>query len=144
MENSVEAMSAVPGRMYEAWNHGDAQGFFADFADDALVAELEGTVFRSRAEMVASQQQMFDTVLKGSRLEQGEIVFARMIAPGAGVVHARVGMRMPGEDEPPSTRVSMQMLVMVWHEDRWTVVAMENARILSLESMAALEALAGS
>jgi uncharacterized protein (TIGR02246 family) len=142
MEQSVEAMSAIPGRMYDAWNRGDVAGFFADFAEDALFAELEGTIYRSRAEMVAAHEELFATVLKGSRLVRGEVPFARIISPGVGVVHGRVGILMPGEEEPPSTRFSMQLFVTVWRNDRWLVVALENARILSLESMAALESLA--
>ena len=142
MDSSVEAMSAIPGRMYEAWNRGDAPGFFADFAEDALVTEVEGTIFRSRSEMVAAQRQLFATVLKGSRLVRGEVLFARIVAPGVGVVHARAGMLMAGElQEPSPPRVSMQLFVTGWRADRWVVVAMENARLLSLESMAALESM---
>jgi hypothetical protein len=46
-------------------NRGDAASFFADFAEDAVSAEVEGTIFRSRAEMIAAQETMFGTVLKG-------------------------------------------------------------------------------
>lgn len=141
MEQSVEALSAIPGRMYEAWNRGDVTGFFADFAEDALFAELEGTIYRGRAEMVAAHRELFSTVLKGSRLVRGEVPFARIISPGVGVVHARVGLLMPGEQEPPSTRFSMQLFAAVWRDDRWEVAALENARLLSLETMAALESL---
>jgi uncharacterized protein (TIGR02246 family) len=142
MEQSVEAMSAIPGRMYEAWNRGDVAGFFADFAEDALFAELEGTIYRSRAEMIAAHEALIGTVMKGSRLERGEVPFARIVSPGVGVVHGRVGILMPGEEEPPSTRFSMQLFVTVWRNDRWVVAALENARLLSLETMAALESLA--
>lgn len=139
MEPSVEAMSAIPGRMYEAWNRGDVAGFFADFAEDALFAELEGTIYRSRTDMIAAHEVLFDSVMEGSRLVHGEVPFARIVSPGVGVVHARVGILMPGEAEPPSTRYSMQLFVTVWREDRWLVAALENARLLSLETMAALE-----
>jgi uncharacterized protein (TIGR02246 family) len=142
MEQSVEAMSAIPGRMYEAWNRGDVAGFFADFAEDALFAELEGTIYRSRAEAIAAHEQLIGTVMKGSQLVRGEVAFARIISPGVGVVHSRVGILMPGEEEPPSTRFSMQLFVTVWRNDRWVVAALENARLLSLETMAALESLA--
>ncbi len=127
--------------MYEAWNRGDAVGFFADFAEDALVAELEGSIHRSRADMVAAQEAVFTTVMKGSRLVNGEVPFARIVSPGVGVVHSRVGILMPGEEKPPPTRFVMQLLVMVWREDRWVVTAMENARLLTMDGMAALEAL---
>ncbi|GIJ45904.1 hypothetical protein Val02_27900 [Virgisporangium aliadipatigenens] len=139
MEQSVEAMSTIPTRMYEAWNRGDVPGFFADFAEDAVFAELEGTIYTRRQDMIAAHETLFDTVLKGSRLERGEVHFARLVSPGVGVVHSRVGIRMPGEAEPPATRFSMQLFVVVWREERWVVVALENARLLSLEMMAALE-----
>jgi uncharacterized protein (TIGR02246 family) len=139
MEPSVEAMNAIPARMIEAWNRGDAAGFFADFADDAVSVEVEGTVFRSRTEMIAAQETMFGTVLKGSRLVHGEVPFAKIVSPGVGVVHHRVGLLMPGEKEAPATRFSMQLYVVVWRDDRWVVAAMENARRLSLTTMAAIE-----
>ncbi|MFF4249388.1 SgcJ/EcaC family oxidoreductase [Streptomyces sp. NPDC001822] len=141
MDQSVEAMSAVPGRMYEAWNRGDVAGFFADFAEDALFADLEGTIYRSRAEMISRHEELIATVVKGSRLVKGDVPFARIISPGVGVVHGRVGMLLPGEEHPPPTRFSMQLFVMVWRDGRWVVVALENARLLSMESMAALESL---
>jgi hypothetical protein len=49
---------------------------------------------------------------------------------------------MPGEEEPPPTRTSMQLFVTVWRDDRWVVVALENARMLSLDALMALESLA--
>ncbi|MCA2213899.1 SgcJ/EcaC family oxidoreductase [Jidongwangia harbinensis] len=140
MEQSIESMSAIPTRMYEAWNRGDVAGFFADFAEDVLFAELEGTIYRSRTEAIAAHEALLDTVLKGSRLVRSEVMFARIVSPGVGVVHSRVGILMPGEAEPPSTRYSMQLFVVVWRDDRWVVAALENARLLSLRTMAALEA----
>lgn len=142
MEPTVEAMAAIPIRMYEAWNRGDVAGFFSDFAEDVLFAELEGTIYRSRAEAVAAHEVLLDTVMKGSTLVRGEVHFARIVSPGVGVVHSRVGILMPGEEEPPSTRFSMQLFVTVWRNDRWVVTALENARLLSLQTMAALESLA--
>ncbi|WP_329458895.1 SgcJ/EcaC family oxidoreductase [Streptomyces sp. NBC_01497] len=139
MQQTVEALSAVPGRMYEAWNRGDATGFFADFAEDALFADLEGTIYRNRAEMITRHEELLGTMMKGSRLVQGDVPFARIVSAGVGVIHGRVGMLLPGEEQPPTTRFSMQLFVTVWRDDRWVVVALENARVLSLESMAALE-----
>jgi hypothetical protein len=63
-------------------------------------------------------------------------------APGVGVVHHRVGLLMPAEKEAPATCISMQLYVMVWRDDRWVVAAMEGARLLSLETMAAKETMA--
>jgi uncharacterized protein (TIGR02246 family) len=139
LAQSVEAMKAIPARMIEAWNRADAAGFFADFADGAVSVEVEETIFRSRTDMIAAQETMFGTVLKGSRLVRGEVPFAKIVSPGVGVVHHRVGLLMPGEKKALATRFFMQFYVMVWRDDRWVVAAMENARLLSLETMAAIE-----
>lgn len=138
MELSTGQMNDIPARMIGAWNRGDAAGFFADFAEDAMMVELEGTIFRGRAEMIAAQETTFATVMKGSRLVAGEVPFARVVSPGAGVIHHRVGILMPGEELPPP-RFSMQLFVMIQQHGRWVVSVLQNARLLSMESLAALE-----
>ncbi|ANY06159.1 SgcJ/EcaC family oxidoreductase [Pseudonocardia sp. HH130630-07] len=142
MERPVEAMGAIPLRMYEAWNRADADGFFADFADDALFVDLDGTVRRDRTGMVAAQREAFATFLRGTRLVRGEVLDARTVGDGVGVVHARMGILLPGEQEPPASRFCMQLFVTARRDDRWVVVALENARILTPEAMVALESLA--
>jgi hypothetical protein len=57
------------------------------------------------------------------------------------VVHGHVGIFMPGEEEPPQTRLSRQLFVTAWRNDRWVIP--QDARRLSLETMGALESLAG-
>jgi uncharacterized protein (TIGR02246 family) len=138
MELSAEAMNDIPARMIDAWNREDAAGFFADFAEDATVVELEGTIFRNRAGMIAAQEATFATVMKGSRLVGGEVPFAQVVSPGVGVIHHRVGILMPGEEMPPP-RSSMQLFVVVQQDGRWVVSVLQNARLLSMEALAALE-----
>ncbi|MFE9687991.1 SgcJ/EcaC family oxidoreductase [Streptomyces sp. NPDC006285] len=140
MEQSVEAMSAIPARMNQGWNRGDATAFVADFADDAELVDFEGTIHKGREAVIAFNQPLFDTVLKGSRLVRGEVPFARIVRPGWGVVHHRVAMVMPGEEEPPSSRYFMQLLALVWQNDRWEIAALQNARLISLETAMALDA----
>lgn len=139
MEQSIEALAAVPARMREAWDRGDSTAFFADFAEDAVFTEFEGTVQHGRAAMIAAQQPVLDTVMKGSRLVHGEVPYARIAGPGCGVVHHRAGILLPGEEEPPPVRFIMQLLVAAWQHDRWEVVAMQNSRVVSLASAMALE-----
>jgi uncharacterized protein (TIGR02246 family) len=139
MQQSVEAANAIPVRMIEAWNRGDATGFFADFADDAEIVEFDGTVLRGRESMVAVQRPLFETVLDGSRLVRGEVLFSRIIGPGSGIVHHRFAVVMAGEEEPPPSRYCMQLIAVTWQNDRWEVVTLQNARIISMRAAAALE-----
>jgi hypothetical protein len=67
-----------------------------------------------------------------------------MIRPGWGVVHHRMGIVMPGEEEPLPSRYSMQLFVVVWQNDRWEVTALQNARVISLETAMALDGLAAA
>lgn len=142
MQQSVEAMSAIPARMNEAWNNGDATAFAADFADDAEFVAFEGTILEGRAQIVAYHQPFFDSILKGSRLVGGRVHFARVVEPGWGVVHHRVGVVMPGEDKPLASRDSMQLLVVRWQDEQWKVVALQNSRVISLDAQQALDELA--
>jgi hypothetical protein len=95
-------------------------------------------------EMIATHQPLFGTVVKGSRLVQGEVPFARIIQPGCGVVHHRMGILMPGEEEPLPTRYSMQLFVVAWQNDHWMVTALQNARVLSLHTAMALDSMAAT
>ncbi|MFJ1898761.1 SgcJ/EcaC family oxidoreductase [Streptomyces sp. NPDC088115] len=144
MEQSVEAMRAIPARMNEGWNSGDATAFVADFADDAELVDFEGTIHKGREAVVAFNQPLFDTMLKGSRMVRSEVPFARIVRPGWGVVHHRVAMVMPGEEEPPASRSFMQLLALVWQNDRWEVATLQNARLISLETAMALDARAAA
>jgi len=143
MQSAIEAMSAIPAGMAEAWNNGDATAFAADFADDAKFVAFEGTILNGPAEITAFHQPIFDTLLKGSRLVGNEVVFAQEIEPGWGVVHNRLGVIMPGENAPLPSRDSMQLIVVRLRHDRWEAVALQNSRILTLESQAVLDEFAG-
>lgn len=134
MEQSVEALTAIPRRMVEAWNRGDAEGFFADFATDARLVEFEGSILPGRDIMLEAQKPLFETLLKGSRLVNSEVLFAEIVQPGLGVVHHRAALLMAGEQEPLPTRTSMQTHVVQWRDDRWQIVVLQNARVVSLEN----------
>lgn len=144
MQQSIEALKAVPTRMNEGWNTGDATAFYGDFTDDAELVDFEGTVLTGRDAMIEFQQPLFGTVLKGSRLVQGHVPFARIVQPGMGVVHQRVSLVFPGEDERAPHRHLMQLVAAVWQDDRWRVASLQNARVVSLEASAVLDSLAAS
>ncbi|MEV7346614.1 SgcJ/EcaC family oxidoreductase [Streptomyces sp. NPDC093544] len=144
MNPSLGTLRAVPARMIEGWNRGDAAAFAADFAQDAELIDFDGTVHKGRDTVIAFQQPVFDTVLKGSRLVRSEVEFTRLVAPGCAVIHHRFGMTMAGEEEPPPTRYFLQLFATVWQNDRWEIATLQNARLVSLESAMSLDAQATS
>jgi uncharacterized protein (TIGR02246 family) len=133
MNDTEKALAAIPARMNEAWDRGDGAGFAADFTEDAEFVAFDGTVLSGHAAIVAFHQPLFDTVLKGTRLVNSEVVFAREVRPGIAVLHQRLGVVMQGETEPLPSRNSMQLFVLVHQEGRWQVVASQNSRIVTLE-----------
>jgi hypothetical protein len=89
--------------------------------------------------MVAATQPVLDTVMKGARLLRDDVPYAFLPAPGVGVLHNRFGIAMAGEDEPAPHRFVMQLFVMAWRDARWQVVALQNARLISLRTAGLLE-----
>ncbi|MCA1221057.1 SgcJ/EcaC family oxidoreductase [Streptomyces sp. 8L] len=140
MTPSLGTLRAVPARMIEGWNRGDAVAFAADFAPDGELIDFEGTVHKGRDTVIACQQPLFDTVLKGSRLVRSQVEFVRLVAPDFAVIHHRFGMTMAGEEEPPPSRYFLQLFAMVRQDGRWEIATLQNARLVSLESAMALDA----
>jgi uncharacterized protein (TIGR02246 family) len=75
-----KAIRAIPQRMIDAWNKGSGEAFAAPFTENADFVAFEGTHLKGRQEIASFHQQIFDTVVKGSRLE-GEVKFVSFLNP---------------------------------------------------------------
>jgi len=82
--------------MIDAWNAGDGEAFAAPFTDEADFVAWEGTHLKGRQEIALFTQRIFDTVMKGSRLE-GEVKFVRLLSPVLGMMHSTVRVTLPGQ-----------------------------------------------
>ena len=133
-------LADIPMQMVAAWNRGDADAFAAPFTDTADFVAFEGTHLRGREEIAAFHRQIFATVVKGSRIA-ATVRFVRAVAPDVAVVHAAAEITLAGHSEPSPGRLSMQLFVVTRGADgTWQVEAMENARQLTLERQALLDA----
>jgi len=63
-----DAIRAIRRKLIDAWNAGDGTGFAAAFTDDVDFVVWEGSHLNGRQELAAFTQEIFDTVVKGSRL----------------------------------------------------------------------------
>jgi uncharacterized protein (TIGR02246 family) len=126
------ALRAIPRAMIAAWNAGDATAFAAPFSEDATFIAFEGTKLEGRSAIVAFHQPLFDTELKGTRLEGGHAELVRFLAPGVAVMHARCGVILAGRDRTIASRESMQLFVCTCESGDWRVAAVMNARLLTL------------
>jgi uncharacterized protein (TIGR02246 family) len=128
----VEAVKSFPLRMIEAWNRGSAASFAAPFTGTADFIAFEGTHLVGQRQVVAFHQPLFDSVLRGSRLE-GAVKFVRFVTPEVAVMHALGSTALPGQSQTSPSRDSMQLFVAMKRTGSWCVEAMLNARRLTLE-----------
>ena len=75
------AIRRIHQQVIDAWNGGDGGAFAAaPFTDEADFVTWEGTHLKGRQEIALFTQRIFDTVMRGSRLE-GEVKFVASSAP---------------------------------------------------------------
>lgn len=94
----------------EALNQGSAERFAALFTENADFIAFEG--MQGRKEVISFHQQIFATVVKGSRLIEAEAKFVHFLTPQLAVLHAAVRVILPGETAPSPSRDSMQLLLL--------------------------------
>lgn len=126
------AISAIPQQMIDAWNKGSGEAFAAPFTENADFVAFEGTHLKGRQEIASFHQQIFDTSVKGSRLE-GEAKFVRFLSPQLAVMHAVARVTLPGRTEPSPSRDSMQLFVVMKRDGDWRVEGLLNARRWTIE-----------
>ena len=129
---SVLSLRAIPLRMADAWTKGNAEEFTAFLADDADFMIFNGQHLQGRENIRKFHQQIFNTVVKDTRLE-AEVKFIRFIQPNIAVIHSVARMAFPCEDKTSSSRDSMQLFVVKNHEGSWLVEVVQNSRILTVE-----------
>jgi uncharacterized protein (TIGR02246 family) len=72
------AIRAIHQRKIDAWNNGDAAAFAAHSPTIGFY-RFRGDALKGRREIASFHQQIFDTVVKGTRL-QGEVKFVRFLS----------------------------------------------------------------
>jgi len=127
-----KAIRTIHHRMIDAWNAGDAAAFIEPFRDDADFVAFEGTHLKGRAEMRSFHQRIFDTVVKGSRME-GEVKFVRFLSPVMAVMHSTVTYALRGQTKASRARDSMQLTVVARRDGEWRAEALMNASRLAME-----------
>lgn len=127
-----DAIRAIHRQMIDAWNVGDGAAFAAPFTDDADFVVFEGTHLKGRQQIASFTQQIFDTVVKGSRLE-GEVKFVRLLSPVLAVMHSAVRTTLRGQAEASPGRDSMQLTIVTKRDGEWRGEGLLNARRLTME-----------
>jgi uncharacterized protein (TIGR02246 family) len=126
------AIIAIQRQMIDAWNNGSGERFASVFTETADFIAFEGTHLKGRREIAYFHQPLFDTSLKGTRLD-GEVKFVRFLNPQLAIMHSTVRVTLSGENKPSPGRDSMQLFVVVKDNEGWRAESLLNARILTLE-----------
>jgi uncharacterized protein (TIGR02246 family) len=118
--------------MVEAWNRGSGAGFAAPFAPDADFIAFEGSQLKGRSQIAQFHQMLFDTSLKGTRLEGG-VHFVRFLSPHVAILHAWGTTTLPGQTNASPSRDSIQLFVCSKHGGYWQFDAMQNSRRITMD-----------
>lgn len=133
------AIHSLLERIVDGWNRGDAEAMAAVFDEDADYIVFNGIVLKGREQIAKVHQQLFDTVLKGTRLggasqgEGGPGNTVRFLTPDVALVHSRGGVQKPGQSEASPEQYSIQTFVVVKRNGEWTIAAFQNTRIQPLQ-----------
>ena len=129
--SSAAAYEAVVRTLYQqlmdGWNAGSGNAFASPFEEDGDLVGFDGTHFKGRQQIALFHQHLFDMFLKGSRLV-GKIRSVRFLTSDVAVMHAVGGTVMPGQTDLESERNSVQTLVAVKRNGRWSLAAFQNTR----------------
>jgi uncharacterized protein (TIGR02246 family) len=125
-------IKSIRMNMIDAWNRGNARDFAAAFADEADFIAFDGTHLKGRDKIIEFLQPLFDTAIRGTRIEGG-VQFVRFLGPALAVVYSWATTTLPGQTNASSSRDSMQLLVLTKRGDEWRCDAMLNARRITIE-----------
>jgi uncharacterized protein (TIGR02246 family) len=100
------AVRQIVVQLIEAWNSGRGDLFAAPFTKTADFVAFEGTHLHGRQEVEAFHQQLFDTSLRGTRLN-GDAKFVHFLTPALAVMHGIASMTLAGHATPIVSRESM-------------------------------------
>jgi uncharacterized protein (TIGR02246 family) len=123
MTQDDRAARAVLDRLYDAWAVSDADGFVADYAENAT-SILPATYLTGRNAIRDRMAGVLAGPMKGSRVRD-EVQSVRFLGDSAAVIVSRSAVVMPGEepDAVPADRWLMATWTLTRQDDRWLVVA---------------------
>jgi uncharacterized protein (TIGR02246 family) len=136
-----QQIQAIIDRMFDAWGRGDAAAYHADLTDDADYVAFDGSR-RSKADSIRSHENLFRTVLYGSRLT-GAVEAIRFVPPDVAVVHLTGSVVEGWRQQMRRRRLSRQTMVVVRRDGRWHVTAFHNTRVRPLATSGPMVELGG-
>jgi uncharacterized protein (TIGR02246 family) len=123
------AIRSLYQQLMDGWNAASGDAFAAPFEEDGDLVGFDGTHIKGRQEIASFHQHLFDMFLKGSRLV-GKVRSVRFLTSNVAVMHAVGGTVMAGESDLERERNSVQTLVAVKRNGKWSLAAFQNTRAI--------------
>jgi uncharacterized protein (TIGR02246 family) len=123
------AIRSLYQQLMDGWNAASGDAFAAPFEEDGDLVGFDGTHIKGRQEIASFHQHLFDMFLKGSRLV-GKVRIVRFLTSNVAVMHAVGGTVMAGESDLERERNSVQTLVAVKRNGKWSLAAFQNTRAI--------------
>lgn len=121
------AIRSLYQQLMDGWNAASGYAFAAPFEEDGDLVGFDGTHIKGRQEIASFHQHLFDMFLKGSRLI-GKVRSMRFLTSNVAVMHAVGGTVMAEQSDLELERNSVQTLVAVKRNGKWSLAAFQNTR----------------
>ena len=121
------AIRSLYQQLMDGWNAASGYAFAAPFEEDGDLVGFDGTHIKGRQEIASFHQHLFDMFLKGSRLI-GKVRSMRFLTSNVAVMHAVGGTVMAEQSDLKPERNSVQTLVAVKRNEKWSLAAFQNTR----------------
>ena len=120
-----QAVLDVLGRVYRAWEAGDAETFVADYTEDASVIQ-PGLYEKDREEIRANMAAAFAGPLSGSRVTSRP-VNVRFLTDDTAIVVSEDGIVFPGQDAVASEGLVRATWVLARRDGGWRIASYHNS-----------------
>jgi len=128
-EQDIESILRLKDEMAAGWASGNGARYAIPFTSNADYVTFNGQWLSGSKAIAESHQQLFDTVLKGSTLDNMQVRGIRFISDEIAIVHMTGTVRQKGKKKPPASRSSLQTLTAVKEMDEWKFTSFHNTRI---------------
>jgi uncharacterized protein (TIGR02246 family) len=118
----------LTAQLSSAWNRGDADAYAQWFTEDSQYIAFDGTRHDGRAANKAIHAALFQSVLRGSRLQ-----FTRVdgveLGPDLRILYTEGAVLLSFQREIAASRKSIQTFVLVRRPEGWRVASFHNTRM---------------
>lgn len=129
MANDEESLKNLFQAMSKAWNSGDGEAFGACFTGDCDYVTFNGQHLKGRKAIAKVHQELFDGVLKRSKMEGDGIKDIRFLTSEIAIVHGVGAVRLRWQRKAPKGRESINTNVVIKKNGEWKIAAFHNCRI---------------